>query len=230
MMQGESTERVLQASGLRKTYRSGTRDIEVLRGVDLELSAGRTLSIRGESGSGKTTLLNLLAGIETSDTGSLFWNGSPVHELSKSQLPKRRASFLGFVFQSYYLIPELNTLENVSIAARIAGKSLKESRERSLQLLEELGLQDRLKSSPQELSGGERQRTAIARALVNQPELVLADEPTGNLDEATSERVMDQFLNIVETHGTALVLVTHHPGYAGRTSEQYHLEEGLLYG
>ncbi len=229
-MSGENIQQgILQATGLAKTYRSGTRDIHVLRGVDLSIRAGQTLSIRGESGSGKTTLLNLLAGIESPDTGTLHWSGTPVHDLSQAQLPSRRSSFLGFVFQSYYLIPELNALENVSIAARIAGHSRKESRERATKLLEELGLQERLQSLPQHLSGGERQRTAIARALVNRPKLVLADEPTGNLDEATAERVMEQFLKVVETHQAALLLVTHHPGYAARTGEQYHLEEGQLH-
>jgi predicted ABC-type transport system involved in lysophospholipase L1 biosynthesis ATPase subunit len=219
---------VLQATGLHKTYRSGPRDIEVLADVSLALGKGETISIRGESGSGKTTLLNLLAGIETPDKGDVFWNGSSLHSLPEVKRPALRASYLGFVFQSFYLIPELNALDNVLLAARIAGKPLKDSRAKAEHLLDELGLGERLLSRPEQLSGGERQRTAIARSLINSPEVLLADEPTGNLDERTAERVMEQLLSAVEKHKAALLLVTHHPGYAARTGRQYHLEEGRL--
>jgi ABC-type lipoprotein export system ATPase subunit len=219
---------VLLASDLHKTYRSGPRDISVLSGVSLQLAAGETISIRGESGSGKTTLLNLLAGIESPDEGTVQWNGTDLAQLPESRRPGKRAAYLGFVFQSFYLIPELNAVENVLLAARIAGKPLKESRQKAEHLMDELGLAERLHSRPDQLSGGERQRTAIARALVNSPEVLLADEPTGNLDERTAERVMDQLLAAVEKHKTALLLVTHHPGYAERTGKRYHLEEGKL--
>jgi len=219
---------VLAATDLRKSYQSGHRQIEVLQGVSLSIEAGETISIRGESGSGKSTLLNLLAGIEIPDAGDVSWNGQLLSELPESRRPKKRSDFLGFVFQSFYLIPELNLLENVLIAARIAGLSMKEARERSLQLLEELGLQDRLESRPEQLSGGERQRTAIARALINQPKILLADEPTGNLDEHTAERVIDQLLKVVDRHRAALVLVTHHPGFAARAGKQYRLVDGNL--
>lgn len=219
---------VLEARDLAKAYRSGPREIQVLHGVSLALARGETASIRGESGSGKTTLLNLLAGIEIPDTGDVRWDGDPVLAIPEGRRPIRRADYLGFIFQSYYLIPELNALENVLLAARIAGKPLKVARERAELLLVELGMKDRLFSRPEQLSGGERQRTAIARALMNKPDVVLADEPTGNLDERTAERVMEQLLTAVEGHGAALLLVTHHPGYAGRTRRQYHLEEGRL--
>ncbi|MEX0331751.1 MAG: ABC transporter ATP-binding protein [Puniceicoccaceae bacterium] len=224
----EETSIILQASNLRKSYQSGPREIQVLDGVTLELGIGETISIRGESGSGKTTLLNILAGIETPDEGDVHWNGISLGDLPDSKRPEIRASYLGFVFQSFYLIPELNTLDNVLLAARIAGQPLKEAREKAEHLLDELGLGERLQSRPEQLSGGERQRTAIARALVNSPKLLLADEPTGNLDEKTAERVMEQLLSAVERHKTGLLLVTHHPGYAGRTLRQYHLEEGRL--
>ncbi len=219
---------ILRADGLAKSFRSGTRDIHVLRGVSLSLEKGKTISIRGESGSGKSTLLNLLAGIESPDEGEVFWNDTPLATLPEVRRPKVRAAYLGFVFQAFYLIPELNTLENVTIAARIAGLSLREGRDRARQLLDELGLGERLGSRPDQLSGGERQRTAIARALVNQPEVILADEPTGNLDERTAGRVMDQLLEAVERHKAAMVLVTHHPGFSSRTGKQFHLEEGRL--
>lgn len=218
----------LEASGLEKRYRSGHREIEVLCGVSLAVRAGETISIRGESGSGKSTLLNLLAGIEVPDAGEVQWEGKSLLGLPEAQRPRKRARFLGFVFQAFYLIPELNTLENVTLAARISGLPLKEGRERAETLLGELGLQDRLKSRPDQLSGGERQRTAIARALVNRPRVLLADEPTGNLDERTSGRVMEQLMRAVQRHRTALVLVTHHPGFAAEAERQFNLEAGLL--
>jgi len=227
-MSSSGNEIILRAEGLNKSFRSGNRDIHVLRGVSLTLEKGRTISIRGESGSGKSTLLNLLAGIESPDSGEVHWNGTPLSSLPEVRRPNFRAGYLGFVFQAFYLIPELNTLDNVVLATRIAGLPLREGRERARQLLDELGLGDRLASRPEQLSGGERQRTAIARALVNQPEVILADEPTGNLDERTAGRVMDQLLEAVQRHKAALLLVTHHPGFSARTGRQYHLEEGLL--
>ncbi|MGC9450317.1 MAG: ABC transporter ATP-binding protein [Oceanipulchritudo sp.] len=219
---------VLHARGLRKSYRSGPREIHVLRGVDLSLAPGETVSVRGESGSGKSTLLNLLAGIEIPDTGEVRWEGTPLSSVPDAARPARRSAYLGFIFQAYYLIPELDALDNVLLAARIAGKPLREARERAGALLAELGMGGRLHSRPEQLSGGERQRTAIARALMNRPRVVLADEPTGNLDERTAGRVMDQLLQSVEAHRTALVLVTHHPGFAAAARKQYHLEEGRL--
>ena len=230
-MSSESTKpAVLDAVDLHKAYTSGSRRIEVLRGISLRLQRGQTVSIRGESGSGKSTLLNLLAGIEQPDEGDVHWNGQSLLGLAESRRPGIRATFLGFVFQAFYLIPELNTLENVTIAARIAGLSPRESRERAELLLGELGRQDRLQSRPDQLSGGERQRTAIARSLVNRPKVLLADEPTGNLDERTAGRVMEQLLEAVQRHEAALVLVTHHPAFAEQAGYQYHLEEGKLNG
>lgn len=219
---------ILQADGLVKRYRSGTREIEVLRGVSLSLKAGETLSIRGESGSGKSTLLNLLAGIERTDAGDVHWDGEALSALPDRLRPARRARYLGFVFQAYYLIPELNTLENVVLAARIGGLPSAEARLQAEAMLVDLGLGERLASRPEQLSGGERQRTAIARALINRPKVVLADEPTGNLDERTAGRVMDQLMEAVDKHAAALILVTHHPGFAARARQQLHLVEGVL--
>ncbi len=227
-MSVNSDKIVLKSEGLCKSYRSGPRDIHVLQGVDIELKAGETVSIRGESGSGKSTLLNLLAGIETADAGSVHWNGKSLSDIPAAKRPAVRAGYLGFVFQSFYLIPELNTLDNVLLAARISGLPMKEGRARAESILEELGLSERLQSRPEQLSGGERQRTAIARALINRPEVILADEPTGNLDEHTAERVMDQLLRVVEMHKAALILVTHHPGFASRASRTHKLVDGKL--
>lgn len=227
-MSESPTTPILEAANLAKSYRSGLREIEVLRDVSLRINQGETISIRGESGSGKSTLLNLLAGIETTDKGNILWNGVSLDTIADSRRPAIRATYLGFVFQSFYLIPELNALENVTLAARIAGKPASVSRQLAETLMQELGLGDRLTSRPEQLSGGERQRTAIARALINQPQVLLADEPTGNLDEKTSERVMEQLLSVVEKHNTALVLVTHNAEYANRTRIRLRLENGCL--
>lgn len=227
-MEKENPPTVLEAKGLRKEFRSGPRRIEVLRGAGLLLREGETLSIRGESGSGKSTFLNLLAGIEFAEEGEVAWKGTSLASLPERQLPRRRASFLGFVFQAFYLIPELDTLENVAFAARIAGAPPRQARERARQLLEEIGLAERLHSRPDQLSGGERQRTAIARALVNEPAVVLADEPTGNLDEATAERVMEQLFSVSRSRRTAFLLVTHSPSFAARAQRRLILANGVL--
>jgi len=213
---------VLEARALAKSYLSGDRRIEVLRGVDLAVAAGETVSIRGESGSGKSTLLHLLAGIDTPDGGTVAWDG-------RTALPvERRAAMIGMVFQSFYLIPELNTLENVLMAARVAGGSLAAARVRARALLVRVGLAGRETHLPAQLSGGERQRVAIARALVNSPRLLLADEPTGNLDEATGGSVIDLLLGLGAETKTALVLVTHNAAHAARTGRQLFLHDGIL--
>lgn len=228
-MEGRTETQVMEAMGVAKSYRNGTRAIEVLRGVDLRLGTGESVSIRGESGCGKSTLLNILAGIETADGGVVEWEGQSVEGAGTGRLNARRARFMGFVFQSYYLIPELNALENVVLAGRIAGQPVRVARERATVLMDQLGLGDRLSSHPEQLSGGERQRTAIARALLNQPRVILADEPTGNLDERTAGRVMEQFFAVVAEQGASLILVTHNPAFAALTQRSYRLHEGCLY-
>lgn len=219
---------LVACSGIEKFFQSGARRIEVLRGVDLSLATGQTLSIRGESGCGKSTLLNILAGIELPDGGSVTWQDRAIGDWRPTYLAKQRSRFLGFVFQSFYLIPELSALENVLLAARIAGQNLRHARTAAQTLLGELGLGERLHSRPDQLSGGERQRTAIARALINRPQLILADEPTGNLDERTAEAVMQQLLNLVKDHGTALILVTHHHGFAQMADVRFLMSGGKL--
>jgi lipoprotein-releasing system ATP-binding protein len=210
---------VLQGSGLKKTYRSGDGRIEVLNGVDLAVLAGESVSIRGESGSGKSTLLNLLAGLDAPDAGSVAWDGAPA-------AAGRRARFLGMVFQSFYLIPELDALQNVLMAARLAGTPGAEERRRAGELLARVGLSGRALHLPNQLSGGERQRVAVARALMNAPRLILADEPTGNLDERTGDAVIDLLLGLCRETGTALVLVTHNAAHAAKTGRALVLHEG----
>jgi|TARA_B110000438_G_scaffold246266_1_gene247722 ABC-type lipoprotein export system ATPase subunit len=220
----------ITAKGIRKNFRLGSETIEVLRGLDLELKLGRSLSIRGASGCGKTTLLNIISGLEQPDAGDLTWQGESVVGMSNRKLAERRSAFCALVFQSYFLVPELNALENVLLPARIARKPLAEARTRALELLERVGLSARLNSLPGTLSGGERQRVAVARALINQPCLVLADEPTGNLDEHTSEEVLQLLLQVTAEEKASLILVTHNREHAALTQEQTVLHEGILNG
>ena len=212
---------VLTATGLQKFYQSGDRRIEVLRSVDLTVAAGESVSIRGESGSGKSTLLNLLAGLDSADAGTLAWGGAPAKA-------SRRAVFLGIVFQSFYLIPEIDARANVLMAARMLKAPGAKERARADELLQRVGLTERATHLPTQLSGGERQRVAVARALMNSPQLLLADEPPGNLDEHTGDVVIEMLLALCRETGTALVLVTHNVAHAAKTGRQLVLTNGRL--
>ncbi|MBL9201002.1 MAG: ABC transporter ATP-binding protein [Opitutaceae bacterium] len=215
------SEPVLSARALAKTYQSGDRRIGVLRDVSLEVAAGESLSIRGESGSGKSTLLNLLSGLDAPDTGAITWEGAPPSTA-------RRATYLGMVFQAFYLIPELDAAENVLMAARMIRAPGRAERARAADLLARVGLAERAAHLPAQLSGGERQRVAVARALMNSPRLLLADEPTGNLDEHTGDAVIELLLALCRETATALVLVTHNAAHAQKTNRQLFLREGVL--
>jgi lipoprotein-releasing system ATP-binding protein len=217
---------VLRAAGICKTYPSGDRTLAVLQGVDFSVSAGETVSIRGESGSGKSTLLNILAGLDRPDSGELFWGAEAAHGLSLGELTARRGRYLGMVFQSYYLIPELDALANVIMGARMIGGVGTAEKARAAALLKRVGLAERTTHLPAQLSGGERQRVAVARALVNRPLLILADEPTGNLDERTGEEVISLLLEVCAEEKAALVLVTHNPAHAARCSRHLVLHDG----
>lgn len=219
---------LIHASGLTKSFQSADEAISVLDGVDFSLAKGESVSIRGESGSGKSTLLNVLSGLETADSGELYWSERKVSGLSLSSLAAERAARIGFVFQAYYLAPELNALENVLLAARIHSAVDSTMKERAAALLEKVGMGHRLRHSSTKLSGGERQRVALARALINDPAVLLADEPTGNLDETTGEVVMELLLQMTSEEGKSLVLVTHNPEFAARTQRQLTLHFGKL--
>jgi len=212
---------VLSARGLSKSY-LGDRRIEVLAGVDLDIAPGESVSVRGESGSGKSTLLNLLAGLDQGDAGTLEWEGRGGTGAG------RRAAYLGMVFQAFYLIPELDALGNVLMAARILGGLDADARRRADSLLDRVGLSPRRRHLPAQLSGGERQRVAVARALMNSPRLLLADEPTGNLDERTGTAVIELLLGLCAETRTALVLVTHNAAHAARTGRRLVLRDGRL--
>jgi putative ABC transport system ATP-binding protein/lipoprotein-releasing system ATP-binding protein len=217
-----SRNTILTARGLTKSFPSGDGRIDVLRGVDLDVSAGESVSIRGESGSGKSTMLNLIAGLDLPDTGTLSWAGTPPST-------GRRASFLGIVFQSFYLIPELDAFQNVLMAARILRRPGAAERNRVKDLLGRVGLGERGHHLPSQLSGGERQRVAVARALMNSPQLLLADEPTGNLDEHTGDAVIELLLGLCAETKTALVLVTHNAEHAAKTQRALFLREGVFH-
>ncbi|TVP75581.1 MAG: ABC transporter ATP-binding protein [Puniceicoccaceae bacterium] len=219
---------LIEARSIGKTFPGADAAISVLDGVDFTLRAGQSVSIRGESGSGKSTLLNVLSGLERADAGQLIWQGRDVSRYSLSRLAAARTRFMGFVFQAYYLAPELNALENVLLGARIAGRIDTAVRQRAEALLVRVGLQDRIRHNSTKLSGGERQRVAVARALINDPPLVLADEPTGNLDEATGQAVMNLLLDIAGESAKSLILVTHNPEFAARTDRQLNLHLGKL--
>ncbi len=221
------SEYVLEAVGIRKHFKSGEREITVLDGAAMELKAGGSVSIRGESGSGKTTLLNILSLLEYPDGGEVWWAGERVESRRAARLAAPRGRHFGMVFQAYYLIPELDVLDNVLIAARVVGSKADKGRARAL--LERVGLGERMKASPSTLSGGERQRVAVARALMNQPQVILADEPTGNLDERTGAAIMDLLLDVTHEQGTGLVLVTHNLAFAARTERQLRLADGKLW-
>ncbi len=215
------SDAVLSAQSLGKTYLSGTQRLQVLRDVTLHVAAGESVSIRGESGSGKSTLLNLLSGLDTPDSGTIHWAGA-------APAADRRAQFLGMVFQSFYLIPEIDAEQNVLMAARILRSPGAVQRARAKELMARVGLAERSHHLPAQLSGGERQRVAVARALINSPKLLLADEPTGNLDEHTGNAVIELLLALCRETGTALVLVTHNLAHAAKANRSLFLHDGAL--
>lgn len=224
---------ILQAEGLFKSYRMGATIVEVLRGVDLTVRAGEFLAVVGASGSGKSTLLHILGALDTPDTGLVRFRERALGKLSNGGLNKFRNRSVGFVFQFYHLLDELNVLENVMLPA-MAGSGLLgwlagryRVRKKAAELLEQFGLADRLRHKPYQLSGGERQRVAIARALVNEPPLLLADEPTGNLDSATGEGILS-VLEQLNSDGQTIVMVTHDPNIADRATRIVTLADGKI--
>lgn len=223
------TKAVLEASALCKTYDEAGKRVEVLRGVDLTVQAGDLVAITGTSGCGKSTLLNLLAGLDKPGGGHVSLCGHALADLNESALCRLRNHHLGFVFQFHHLLPEFTALENVAMPLLLAGTAPSAARGRAAALLGQVRLGERLAHKPGQLSGGERQRVAIARALVMQPDLVLADEPTGNLDEQTAIEVQDLLLSLNSELGTAFLIVTHDVHFAGRCRQRLRLHEGLLF-
>jgi putative ABC transport system ATP-binding protein len=220
---------VIKAEKIVKSYRMGHNIIEVLRGVDLEMFDGEWVVLLGSSGSGKTTLLNIIGGLENPDSGKLCVNGEDAMKRNKSSLNKFRRRQIGIVFQAYYLIPELNTVENVMLPALIDGTDMRRVRERAESLLSDVGLKDRLRHKPLELSGGEQQRAAIARSLMNSPLMLLADEPTGNLDSRTGMEVLDT-IRRMRANGMikTILMVTHNTEVAGMADRVVNLKDGKI--
>ncbi len=218
----------VEARGLFKSFVDGERKVEVLRGVDLSVAPGERVAIVGPSGSGKSTLLHLLGGLDVPDRGRVEVDGVDLATLGGRRLAEFRNQKVGFVFQFHQLLPDFDALENVMLPGRIAGRALSWIETRARSLLDGVGLGARLDHFPSELSGGERQRVALCRALLLEPPLLLADEPTGNLDPATGDQVFDQLRDMAEHHGTTLVLVTHNPAIARRCGRVLTLDAGLL--
>lgn len=201
---------------------------QVLKNIEITIAPGEFVSIMGPSGSGKTTLLYLLGALDQPTEGRILLNGIDISDLKDDARSALRQKYLGFVFQFHYLLPELNALENVAVAAMLAGNSRSDTEERARELLLEMGLAHRLTHRPSELSGGEQQRVAIARALMNRPQLILADEPTGNLDTENTQRIFEVFNRLNKKENLAIVLVTHNADLAALTHRQIYLRDGAL--
>jgi predicted ABC-type transport system involved in lysophospholipase L1 biosynthesis ATPase subunit len=216
---------IIIARDLHRSFTLGPRKVEVLRGVSLEIQVGEAVFLVGASGAGKTTLLYTLAGLEKPESGSVRFEGRELYETGETSQARHRNERIGFVFQGYFLLPELTALENVLLPTMI-GKHASE--DRAIDALGRVGLRERIHHLPAELSGGEQQRVAIARALINDPSVVFADEPTGNLDSHTGEGIVELLLNVVRESGKTLVVVTHDPKLAERGDRRLEMRDGLL--
>lgn len=219
---------LLEARGVHKIYTIGKRKLEVLRGVSLSMNAGEFVAVRGASGAGKSTLLHLLGGLDLPNRGEVFFAQKNLGQLSNTALTRLRNRRVGFVFQAYHLLPELSALENVCLPARMARTGVSETNARGCELLKRVGLGERMEHRPYELSGGEQQRVAIARALINKPDLLLADEPTGNLDSHTGDEILDLICSLREEHNTTLVIATHSARLASRAPKVIELLDGEI--
>ncbi len=219
---------IVRAEGLGKTFRSGEQALTIFSGLTFQIAPGECIALVGESGAGKSTLLHLLGALEEPTAGSIYFQGTSLASLNERQLARYRNRDIGYVWQNCHLLPEFTALENVALPLRIDGAAEEASQQRAAALLERVGLGDRLDHQSGELSGGEQQRVAIARSLVAEPKLLLADEPTGNLDETTGESVMLMLLRLVREEGLAILIATHNPAFAALCDRVFRFEHGRL--
>lgn len=222
------SEAFLSAQDVTKSYKMGQRTLEVLRGVSLDIARGDFVALRGASGAGKSTLLHLFGGLDSPNSGAIWFGGRNIAQLPEAELTALRNQKVGFIFQAYHLLLDLDALENVCLPARLARKSAGEVEKRGRQLLERVGLGQRIEHKPYELSGGEQQRVAIARALINEPELILADEPTGNLDSHTGQEIIDLLVSLRDERKTTLIIATHDATVAARAPKTVQLVDGKV--
>ncbi len=227
-MSDSTANALLEARELHKKYDLGERALEVLRGVTLAVGKGDFLALRGASGAGKSTLLHLFGGLDSPNAGEVWFDGKNLTSLSNGELASFRNLKIGFIFQAYHLLPEFDALENVCLPARMARMPAPKAEARGRELLARVGLADRAEHRPKELSGGEQQRVAIARALMNSPALILADEPTGNLDSQTGDGIMELLCSLRTEFQTTLVIATHDAAVAGRAPKVIHLVDGKI--
>ena len=219
---------LLQCRSICKTYRESSMETEVLKGVSFAMKKGELVSIVGSSGSGKSTLLHILGALDDASEGEVTFLGHKLAELNSNKQARLRNRHIGFVYQFHHLLADFSALENVAMPLMIGGEKVKEAKDKAIALLDKVGLSHRIDHRPSELSGGERQRVAIARALVNTPDLVLADEPTGNLDHSTALAIYDLMRQLNRESGTAFLVVTHDNELAVKMDRQLHMQDGLL--
>ena len=224
----ESNSTILEVRDVKKVYRSGYEDLVVFADVNFKVEEGTTAVISGESGSGKTTLLNLIGALDSTSDGRIIFKDRDITLEAEEELIEYRSRHLGFIFQFHYLLKDLTALENVLVPSLIARLPRAQARRRAGDLLAQVGLTERMDHYPIQLSGGERQRVAVARALMNEPQLILADEPTGNLDERNSQAIQELLFKLVKTHGRTMILVTHAAEFARMGDEHYLLEHRRL--
>ncbi len=219
---------LLVCNNIEKIYQEGNLDTHVLKQVSLTVDKGELVAIVGRSGSGKSTLLHLMGALDTPTSGSVYLNGVDIHSMSEKQQAAMRNQNMGFVYQFHHLLNEFSALENVCMPLLIAGMKVSLAKQKALAILERVGLSHRVEHKPSELSGGERQRVAIARALINEPNIVFADEPTGNLDQSSAETIFSLIKELNETCGTAFIIVTHDEELANRLGRTLHMADGVL--
>lgn len=217
---------ILHGKNIFKSFQQGQKKIEVLKGLNIEVNENEKVAILGKSGSGKSTLLSLLSGLATADEGQMNFLGKDLTQLNEHELTKLRSKEIGIIFQQFHLLPHLTALENVQLIFDI--QSVNDAKQRAIDLLDKMGLKDRINNFPSKLSGGEIQRVAIARALAVGPKLMLADEPSGSLDEETGEKIMNEIFSLVSEINMSLILVTHNEDLAKRCDKVYRLENGIL--